>query len=66
MPPRRQPRVMHSATPYQSNSCRIGTHHACAHSSPTIAPVDVPLVYEACACSCHAAVDRGTATEVSP
>lgn len=43
------------ATPYKSSACRIGTHHECAHSSPTTAPIDTPVVYEACACSCHSA-----------
>ncbi|OPF79305.1 hypothetical protein VT50_0216615 [Streptomyces antioxidans] len=42
-----------SVAPYQSTACRIGTHHACAESSPALAPVDVPLIYEACDCLCH-------------
>lgn len=41
------------AAPYRSTACRIGTHHDCAHSSPVTAPVDIPVVYEMCACSCH-------------
>ncbi|CAL9513832.1 hypothetical protein KBY55_26795 [Streptomyces sp. b94] len=54
MPSRQQP---HSTQPgpdsYRSASCRIGTHHACAESSPATAPVDVPVIYETCDCSCH-------------
>jgi hypothetical protein len=42
-----------SATSYRSTACRIGTHHACAESSPETAPVDLPLIYEACDCLCH-------------
>lgn len=43
-----------TAAPYRSTACRIGTHHECAHSSPVAAPVGIPVVYETCACSCHA------------
>lgn len=54
MPSRQQP---HTTQPgpdsYRSTSCRIGTHNACAESSPLTAPVDVPVIYETCACSCH-------------
>lgn len=42
-----------SATSYRSAACQIGTHHACAESSPESAPVDLPLIYEACDCLCH-------------
>ncbi|GGV15279.1 hypothetical protein GCM10010275_65770 [Streptomyces litmocidini] len=42
-------------TPYWSSACRIGTHHECAHSSPRTAPIGIPVVYEACGCSCHSA-----------
>lgn len=57
MPPRQQPRVTHAkAVPYRSSSCLIGTHHECAHSSPAVAPIGVPVVYEACDCPCHPAV----------
>ncbi|TXS62412.1 hypothetical protein EAO69_38975 [Streptomyces sp. me109] len=42
-----------SAAPYRSTACRIGTHPACAESSPTSAPVDLPVIYEACDCPCH-------------
>lgn len=52
MPPRQQPHVP-GPDSYRSTSCRIGTHHACAESSPATAPVDVPVIYEACDCSCH-------------
>lgn len=40
---------------YRSASCAIGTHHECAHSSPTKAPIGVPIIYEACDCPCHPA-----------
>ncbi|MFI0990043.1 hypothetical protein [Streptomyces exfoliatus] len=42
-----------AATPYRSSSCRIGTHQECAHSCPTKAPIDIPVIYEACVCPCH-------------
>ncbi len=41
------------ATAYRSSSCAIGTHPECAQSSPATAPVGVPVIYEACDCSCH-------------
>lgn len=41
-------------TAYRSSSCSIGTHPDCAQSSPATAPVGVPVIYEACDCSCHA------------
>jgi hypothetical protein len=44
-----------SATSYRSTACQIGTHPACAESSPESAPVDLPLIYEACECVCHSA-----------
>jgi hypothetical protein len=44
-----------SATSYRSTACQIGTHQACAESSPESAPVDLPLIYEACDCLCHSA-----------
>ncbi|AWW43130.1 hypothetical protein DN051_41685 (plasmid) [Streptomyces cadmiisoli] len=43
------------ATSYRSTACQIGTHRACAESSPDSAPVDLPLIYEACDCTCHSA-----------
>lgn len=56
MPSQRQPDSPDaSVVPYQSTACRIGTHHACAESSPALAPVDVPLIYEARDCPCHSA-----------
>lgn len=65
MPPRHQP---HLATPsaatYRSTACRIGTHSVCAESSPVSAPVDVPVIYETCACSCHPTYDQPTPREV--
>ncbi|MEW1867755.1 hypothetical protein AB0420_06125 [Streptomyces caelestis] len=54
MPSRQQPHTTHPGPDsYRSTSCRIGTHHACAESSPLTAPVDVPVIYETCDCSCH-------------
>ncbi|OSP42991.1 hypothetical protein B7767_12480 [Streptomyces sp. 13-12-16] len=50
---------------YRSASCRIGTHHACAESSPVTAPVDVPVIYEACDCSCHTIAERPVPTEAA-
>lgn len=65
MPPRRQPHVTGtSSVPYRSTACRIGTHHACAESSPTVAPVDLPVIYEVCDWPCHAAPDQSTPAEV--
>ncbi|MFD5512692.1 hypothetical protein ACFWIB_33700 [Streptomyces sp. NPDC127051] len=43
----------HARLTYQSSACAIGTHSECAQSSPATAPVGVPVIYEACACSCH-------------
>lgn len=42
-------------TPYRSSSCVIGTHPECVQSSPVTAPIDVPVIYEACDCPCHTA-----------
>lgn len=54
MPSQRQPGSTETAvTPYRSTACHIGTHHACAESSPALSPVDVPVIYEACDCPCH-------------
>ncbi|SEC56607.1 hypothetical protein SAMN05428945_3248 [Streptomyces sp. 2224.1] len=64
MPPREQLRVTHTkAAPYQSSSCRIGRHGECAHSSPATAPIDIPVVYEACICPCHTVADGGIRTD---
>ena len=57
MPPRQYLRAP-GPDSYRSASCRIGTHHACAESSPATAPVDVPVIYEACDCSCHTIANR--------
>ncbi|MFH8715074.1 hypothetical protein [Streptomyces zaomyceticus] len=51
-----------ATTPYRSSACQIGTHHECAHSAPSTAQIDIPVVYEACACSCHAAPTSTEAT----
>lgn len=54
MSPRQQLRVTEaSAVPYRSTACRIGTHPLCTESSPVSAPIDLPVVYETCACPCH-------------
>lgn len=56
MPARQQHHTVEaSAVPYRSTACRIGTHPACEESSPVPAPVDLPIVYETCACPCHSA-----------
>jgi hypothetical protein len=47
-----------SATSYRSAACQIGTHQACAESTPDLAPLDLPLIYEACGCVCHSACDQ--------
>lgn len=53
-------RVPHTkVVPYQSSSCLIGRHCECAHASPATAPIGVPVVYEACSCSCHTVADCG-------
>lgn len=64
MPGRQRPLTVEvSAVPYRSTVCRIGTHHACAESSPVPAPADLPIVYETCACPCHSASHHSTSTE---
>lgn len=66
MPPRRQPRGADTTSvPYRSIACRIGTHPSCVESSPFLAPVDVPVIYEACDCPCHSAPDRPAPVEVA-
>ncbi|MGW4819339.1 hypothetical protein ACWEP4_10210 [Streptomyces sp. NPDC004227] len=65
MPSHQQPRIMSAeAVPYLSTSCRIGTHHVCAESSPAAAPIDVPVIYEACDCPCHSTCDQSAPAEV--
>jgi hypothetical protein len=60
MPSRQRPRATHTkVAPYRSSACRIGTHHECAQSDPVTAPAGIPVVYEACECTCHTAVDHG-------
>ncbi|AQT72505.1 hypothetical protein B1K54_13205 [Streptomyces sp. fd1-xmd] len=51
---------------YRSSSCAIGTHSECAQSSPSTAPVGVPVIYEACDCSCHAPDAAPTPRQVNP
>lgn len=66
MPPRRQPRVADTTSvPYRSIACRIGTHSSCVESSPFLAPVDVPVIYEACDCPCHSTPDLSAVVEVT-
>ncbi|WGD42001.1 hypothetical protein [Streptomyces cathayae] len=66
MPPRQQPHTPRAgADSYRSSSCHIGTHHACAESSPATAPVDVPVIYESCDCPCHTIVNREVPTEAA-
>lgn len=65
MPARQRSRVTDtSPIPYRSTACRLGTHRACSESSPAAAPVDVPVVYEACACPCHSTPSWPAPTEV--
>lgn len=52
-------------TTYRSSSCAIGTHPECAESSPATAPVGVPVIYEACDCSCHASDPGPTPRQVN-
>ncbi|WP_406726613.1 hypothetical protein WJ438_20895 [Streptomyces sp. GD-15H] len=66
MPPRQQPHTTRAgADSYRSSSCRIGTHYACAESSPVTAPVGVPVIYESCDCSCHTIAHREVPTEAA-
>ncbi|POX44656.1 hypothetical protein C3488_32090 [Streptomyces sp. Ru72] len=44
-----------SAASYRSIACQIGTHQACVESTADSAPVDLPLIYEACGCLCNSA-----------
>ncbi|MFJ3643342.1 hypothetical protein ACIPRD_26800 [Streptomyces sp. NPDC090108] len=53
------------AAPYRSAACSIGTHLVCVESSPALAPVDVPVIYEACGCPCHLKRDQLTPEEVA-
>lgn len=54
MLPSQQSAAKHApASTYRSTSCAIGTHPECAHSTPTTAPVGVPVIYEPCDCPCH-------------
>jgi len=39
--------------PYLSLVCALGTHEECDEAEPPPAPVDLPLIYERCACKCH-------------
>lgn len=64
MPPHQPFRAPHTkAVPYQSSSCLIGRHCECAHSSPATAPIGIPVVYEACTCSCHTVAAPGNRTD---
>lgn len=66
MPPRQQSRGADTTSvPYRSIACRIGTHSSCVESSPLSAPVDVPVIYEVCDCSCHSTPDRSARVEVT-
>lgn len=65
MRPRPHPRPAHTAAiPYRSSACRIGTHDECGHSSPTSAPVGVPVIYEVCTCPCHPHIGEGPPRKV--
>lgn len=65
MTPRQQPRITTtSAVPYRSTDCSIGTHRACAETSPVSLPTDLPVVVETCACPCHSTPHHATPAEV--
>ncbi|MFJ7954923.1 hypothetical protein ACIQ62_01340 [Streptomyces sp. NPDC096319] len=53
------------AAAYRSSACQIGTHHECAYSSPATAPLDIPVIYEACACPCHEPATAHAPTEAT-
>lgn len=58
MPPCRQSPIAEGLPgPYRSTACHIGTHSDCVESPPAPAPTDLPVIYEACDCLCHRAVD---------
>lgn len=63
LPPKRPPITETSAIPYRSAVCCIGIHLACVESSPGSAPIDLPLVYETCACPCHPVSPRSMKAE---
>lgn len=66
MPPRRQPYPTGTApVPYRSIACWIGTHHSCIEPSPSLAPADVPVIYEVCDCPCHSTPDPSAPVEVT-
>jgi hypothetical protein len=66
MPPCQHPCVTPAeAISYRSSSCRIGTHHTCTESSPATAPIDVPVIYEVCDCSCHEVARQAATLEVT-
>lgn len=43
----------HAKITYRSSSCAIGTHSQCTQATPAKAPAGIPVIHEACACSCH-------------
>ncbi|MEU9773511.1 hypothetical protein [Streptomyces sp. NPDC047968] len=53
LPPRRRGVTPFATALYRSPSCRIGTHLTCTTSSATVAPSDLPVVFETCDCTCH-------------
>ncbi|MEU1467196.1 hypothetical protein ABZ434_03060 [Streptomyces sp. NPDC005761] len=66
MPPRRQARGADTTSvPYRSIACRIGTHVSCVESSPFLAPIDVPVIYESCDCLCHSTPELSAVVEVT-
>lgn len=61
MPPRQRLPVSETAVDaYRSTACRVGIHTTCAEASPSVAPVDLPVIYETCVCPCHPALDHST------
>ncbi|THC47818.1 hypothetical protein E7X58_26500 [Streptomyces sp. A1499] len=53
-----------AAAAYRSTECRVGIHATCAEVSPSLAPVDLPVIYETCVCPCHPAPDHPVRTAV--
>lgn len=61
MPPRQRLHAPETtADAYRSTACRVGTHTTCSEASPSVSPVDLPVIYETCACPCHPAPDHST------
>lgn len=55
----------HARVTYWSSSCAIGTHSQCSQSLPVKPPAGVPVIYEACVCSCHTPNDASEPRQVN-